>query len=987
MIATDEGAISTTADNGDGTYTATLTSPTTSGTATLTSTIDGMAAQDTQSVTFTPGAASLGTSTIKAVPTTLTADGTSTATVTAQLKDANGNNLTTSGGTVVIATDAGTVGPTTDHDDGTYTATLTSATTTGTATVTFAVNGTDADDHATATFTPGAADPGTSTITADPNTIPADATATSTVEVRLKDANGNNLTTSGGTVLIATTAGTVGATTDNTDGTYSATLTSATTAGTASLSFTVNGEVADDTDTVRFTAGGAVAGTSTISASAVELAADGAATSTITVQAFDANGNPVASGGATVTIASTAGTLTDVVDNKNGTYTATLTAPTTAGQATVSFTLDGDPGGNAVVVTFTPGVPSPAQSAIDANPDSITADGSSTSVITVRLRDAFGNDLTTGGADVEITSDAGAISATSDLDDGTFAATLTSGTRLGVAILAFTIDGAAASETATVTFVPGAADPGASTITASPDSIVADGSSTAAVTVRLKDAQGNPLAGGGAHVRMSTTSGSLGPITDNGDATCTATLTSATAAGTATLAFTVNGADGAATETVEFIVGAADPANSEIAADPTTGVEADGQVSSLVTVTLRDGQGNQLPSGGDDVTVTSTRGTPSDVVDHEDGTYTSRLTSTTPGTAVVRFAVNGQDGTTSTSVAFVDTTAPAPPVITAPADGSSVRPDVPISGTGEPGASVAVSAAAGDPVCSATENEARQWTCFPESPLPTGEVTLSATQTDASANASAASEPVTVTVDDTKPAPPKLDPTDGATITGTAEPGSVITVRDSGGNVVCTTTTRPDGTFSCVPDGPLPAGLLLSGTATDEAGNVSDASRVRVGGPSVQLELEVVEQGAQRQVATGRGFLPAEAVSGTLESTPIDLGTRTADAGGGVTFTIDLPAGLSLGEHTVTLTGESSGAVAARFRVTAAEVPPEPSSPPQSSPSPRPSVPPSTVPVDSGLPNTGSPVTAWLIAAAVGCLVGGGALVAVSRRRRTSHDA
>jgi adhesin/invasin len=623
-------------------------------------------------------------------------------------------------------------------------------------------------------------------------------------------------------------------------------------------------------------------------------------------------------------------------------------------------------------------VASPARSVISANPSSIPADGTSTASVTVHLRDAFDNVVTVGGADVRITTDAGSISDTSDRGDGTYAATLTSGTRVGTALLAFTVAGDPATSTAVVSFVPGPADPGTSTITATPDSVVADGTSTATVTVRLLDAQGNPLASGGALVRISTTLGALGPITDNGDATYTATLRSATTPGTATLAFTVNGDDGAGTDTVRFTVGRADPGASRIAADPAAGVEADGQESSLITVTLRDAQGNQRASGGEDVRMTSTRGTLSGLADQGDGTYTSRLTSTTPGTAVVRFAVNGQDGTGSTSVAFVDTTAPAPPVITAPADGSSVRPDVPIAGTGEAGAIVVVTDASSDPVCSASVNEAGRWTCFPRSPLPIGQVTFTATQTDPSENVSEASAPVTVTVDDTKPTPPTLDPTDGRTITGTAEPGSTITIRNSGGKVVCTTTTRRDGTFSCAPAKPLPAGLLLSCTATDEAGNVSDASRVRVGGPSLTLEFDVVEQGAQRQVATGRGFLPDDAVSGTLASTPVDLGTRTADANGVVAFTIDLPADLSVGEHTVTLTGEASGAVDAHFRVVSTEQPTDPNPPPRAE------EPPASGPDQPTLPNTGSPLTVWFVVAGLGLILAGAVLLVGSRTRRTS---
>ena len=186
-------------------------------------------------------------------PTSIAANGTTTSTITVQLKDANGNNLTTSGGPVVLATTLGTLSAVTDNGDGTYTATLTSATTAGTATISGTLAGAAITDTETVQMTVGAASTSTTTITANPTSIAADGTTTSTITAQLKDANGNNLTTSGGTVVLATTLGTLSAVTDNGDGTYTATLTSATTAGTATISGTLAGAAITDTETVQMT--------------------------------------------------------------------------------------------------------------------------------------------------------------------------------------------------------------------------------------------------------------------------------------------------------------------------------------------------------------------------------------------------------------------------------------------------------------------------------------------------------------------------------------------------------------------------------------------------------------------------------------------------------------------------------------------------------------------------------------------------------------
>src|SRR5204863_8078714 len=146
-----------------------------------------------------------------------------------------------------------------------------------------------------------------STITATPTTIPANGTSTSPITVQLKDASGNDLTTSAGTVALSTTAGTLSAVTDNGNGTYSATLVSTVVAQNATVSGTLNGAALADTAAVWFGPGSASAATSIITASPSTIPADGTSTSAVTVQAKDASGVNLATGGATVTLAATAG--------------------------------------------------------------------------------------------------------------------------------------------------------------------------------------------------------------------------------------------------------------------------------------------------------------------------------------------------------------------------------------------------------------------------------------------------------------------------------------------------------------------------------------------------------------------------------------------------------------------------------------------------------------------------------------------------------
>ena len=92
----------------------------------------------------------------------------------------------------------------------------------------------------------------------------------------------------------------------------------------------------------------------TITADPVSIIADGVSTSQITVQAVDADGNNINSGGASVTLSATDGTLGAVTDNGDGTYTATLTSSINPGNVTVSGTINGDAISDTAEVEFAP---------------------------------------------------------------------------------------------------------------------------------------------------------------------------------------------------------------------------------------------------------------------------------------------------------------------------------------------------------------------------------------------------------------------------------------------------------------------------------------------------------------------------------------------------------------------------------------------------------------------------------------------------------
>ena len=132
------------------------------------------------------------------------------------------------------------------------------------------------------TITAGAASATTSTVTAAPTSLEANDMAISTLTVQLKDAAGNNLTSSGGVVTFAAldaNQGSIGAVTDNADGTYTATYTAGTLAGpvtvtpsvdgvsftnTVSITLTINPDLQEDLDAALATAGGLTEDTYTV---------------------------------------------------------------------------------------------------------------------------------------------------------------------------------------------------------------------------------------------------------------------------------------------------------------------------------------------------------------------------------------------------------------------------------------------------------------------------------------------------------------------------------------------------------------------------------------------------------------------------------------------------------------------------------------------------------------------------------------------------
>ncbi|MDC0709814.1 Ig-like domain-containing protein [Stigmatella sp. ncwal1] len=210
-----------------------------------------------------------------------------------------------------------------------------------------------------------------------------------------------------------------------------------------------------------------------------------------------------------------------------------------------------------------------------------------------------------------------------------------------------------------------------------------------------------------------------------------------------------------------------------------------------------------------------------------DGPHTVRATATD--------AAGNTSPSSNTNTFIVDDTAPAAPVVATPANGSLINDATPTySGTGEPGCTINV-IVDGTSVGTTTTSASGTWSFTPTVPLTDGSHTIRATATDAAGNTSPSSNTNTFIVGPTAPAAPVVTtPANGAllndatpTITGTAEPGSTVTVIIDG-TVVGTAPVDASGNWTYTPTTQLPEGVhTVSATATDAAGNTSPSSNTK----------------------------------------------------------------------------------------------------------------------------------------------------------------
>jgi hypothetical protein len=330
------------------------------------------------------------------------------------------------------------------------------------------------------------------------------------------------------------------------------------------------------------------------------IVADGVSTSKITVLLRDSRGARLTLGGHQVALHTTGGTLGSVMDEGNGSYTATLTAPAVVGTASITGTVGEDPIGGSATVRFIPGPASPRTSTIDATPSSLIADGTGTSTVTIRLLDDQRNALTTGGDAVVLRlAGGGTIGAVTDQGDGTYVATYTAPTQSGTTQIEGEVNGEAMEDTATI--VLGTETPSRLMFGVQPSNTPAGATVSPAVTVRIEDGLGNLVTSGSTSVTLAigtnpsgaTLSGTTTRRAVNGIATFD-NLSINQAGDGYTLTASSSGLTGATSD--PFNITSSGSGNRLVFGVQPSNTQAGAAISPAVTVRLEDELGNLVQS-------------------------------------------------------------------------------------------------------------------------------------------------------------------------------------------------------------------------------------------------------------------------------------------------------------------------------------------------------------------------------------------------------
>ncbi|MDC3795017.1 Ig-like domain-containing protein, partial [Pseudomonas aeruginosa] len=314
---------------------------------------------------------------------------------------------------------------------------------------------------------------------------------------------------------------------------------------------------------------------------------------------------------------------------------------------------------------------------------------------------------------------------------------------------------------------------------------------------------------------------------------------------------------------------ATDPAGNTSGQGSTT---VDGVAPTTPTVNLSNGSSlSGTAEPGSTVILTDGNGNPiAEVTADGSGNWT--YTPSTPianGTVVNVVAQDAAGNSSPPATVTVDSSAPPAPVIN-PSNG------VVISGTAEAGATVTLTDAGGNPIGQVTADGSGNWSFTPGTPLANGTVIV-ATATDPTGNTG---PQAATTVDAVAPPAPVIDPSNGTTISGTAEAGAKVILTDGNGNPIGETTADGSGNWTFTPATPLANGTVVNAVAQDPAGNT---------GPQGSTTVDAVAPNTPVVNPSNGNLLNGTAEPGSTvtltDGNGNPIGQTTADGSGNWSFT------------------------------------------------------------------------------------------------------
>ncbi len=466
---------------------------------TVSARVGGVLVTNTENVTFMPGAFSATASDVQVDKTTATADGVDAVGVTVTVRDGQGNPIAGAAVTIEATGTSNTitqpVGVTGANGVATGSVRSTKA---ELKTVSARVGGVLVTNTENVTFVPGAFSATASDVQVDKTTATANGIDSVTVTALVTDAQGNPIPGSAvsfevtGTLnTIVPSSGVTGA-----DGRLVGKLRS-TKAELKTVSARVGGTLITTTQSVTFVPGGFSATASDVQVDKTTATADGVDAVGVTVTVRDGQGNPIAGAAVTIEATGTSNTITQPVGvtGANGVATGSVRS-TKAELKTVSARVGGVLVTNTENVTFIPGGFSASASDVQVDKTTATADGVDAVGVTVTVRDGQGNPIAGAAVTIEATGTSNTITQPVGVTGANGVATgSVRSTKAELKTVSARVGGVLVTNTRNVTFVPGAFSATASDVQVDKTTATADGVDAVAVTVIVRDGQGNGIPG------------------------------------------------------------------------------------------------------------------------------------------------------------------------------------------------------------------------------------------------------------------------------------------------------------------------------------------------------------------------------------------------------------------------------------------------------------------------------------------------------------